>query len=406
MDKKHIIIISVYFPPIISVASNRIFAFAKYLDSSKYKISVITLLSSKSATKIEIPNVDIHYIQNKQWIKRATFAKKYPFLIHKFRAAWNIMLNKMGVNDSRSWEKQAFKTVEKCATNWINTVIISSYPTESPLAVASKIKQKHPELKWIADLRDGISNNSNYSSDYFKNNHCKIEQNVLSQSDAITSVSKPIIDYLSQKNTRKNRIIKEIRNGFDFESGNNGLFNAVFTISYVGTFYEKRNPNIFFKAIEIIIDQKLIPNFQINFVGVGGVLLVPSKLKKYISIIEKVPYSEAVELMRNSDALLLVLPVGENKGVFSGKIFDYLGVMRPIIPLIDPDDVAAELIRETGAGKVAAWDSVDQALESILWTYHLWEKKTLPNYNRDQIQSYHRKNQVMKLSQIIEDLWN
>ena len=91
---------------------------------------------------------------------------------------------------------------------------------------------------------------------------------------------------MSQKNTRKNRIIKEIRNGFDFESGNNGLFNAVFTISYVGTFYEKRNPNIFFKAIEIIIDQKLIPNFQINFVGVGGVLLVPSKLKKYISIIE------------------------------------------------------------------------------------------------------------------------
>lgn len=406
MDKKHIIIISVYFPPIISVASNRIFAFAKYLDSSKYKISVITLLSSKSATKIEIPNVDIHYIQNKQWIKRATFAKKYPFLIHKFRAAWNIMLNKMGVNDSRSWEKQAFKTVEKCATNWINTVIISSYPTESPLAVASKIKQKYPEIKWIADLRDGISNNSNKSTILKKIQKEKLEADILKSATVITSVSKPILQYLSNKNKRNDLTFHEIRNGYDFEIGNNGLFNPIFTISYVGNFYGNRNPEIFYKALEIIQSQHLIPDFQIKFVGVGGAVLVPSKLKKHVTIIEKVPYSEAIELMRNSDALLLVLPVGENKGVYSGKIFDYLGVMRPIIPLIDPDDVAAELIRETGAGKVAAWDSLDQALESILWTYHLWEKKTLPNYNIDQIQSFHRKNQVLKLSQIIEDLWN
>lgn len=406
MHRKHIIIISVYFPPIISVASNRILAFAKYLDASKYKISVITLQQSKTAAGIEIPNVEIKYIPNNQWIKRATFTKKYPFLIHKMRAAWNVLLNQFGVNDSHSWEKQALKTVENCVDNWSDTIIISSYPTESPATVASKIKVRHPEMKWIADLRDGISNNSNKSTILKKMQKGKLEADILKNATAITSVSKPIIQYLTDKSERKNLTVSEIRNGFDFECGNPGNFNPIFSISYVGNFYGNRNPDIFYKALELIQAQHLIPNFQINFVGVGGAVLVPTQLKKHISIIEKVPYSQAIELMRNSDALLLVLPAGESKGVFSGKIFDYLGVMRPIIPLIDPDDVAADLIRETGAGKVAAWNSVDEAVESILWAYRLWEKKELPNYNREQIQSFHRKNQVEKLGQIIDGLWN
>jgi len=406
MEKKNIIIISVYFPPIISVASNRILAFAKYLDASKYKITVITLQQSKNVARIEVPNVEIKYIRNTQWIKRATFTKKYPFIIHKMRAAWNVMLNQFGVNDSHSWEKQAFIAVEKSTTDWSNTVIISSYPTESPVVVASKIKLKHPEVKWIADLRDGISNNSNKSTLIKKLQKGKLEEKILKAATVITSVSKPIIQYLTLKNESKNLTFNEIRNGYDFEIGNNGLFNSIFTISYVGNFYGNRNPEIFYKALEIIQTQRLIPDFQINFVGVGGAVLVPSKLKKHISIIEKVPYPEAIELMRNSDALLLVLPAGESKGVFSGKIFDYLGVMHPIIALIDTADVAAELIHETGAGKVAAWDSVEEAVESILWAYRLWEKKELPNYNMEQIQSFHRKKQVEKLGQIIDNLWN
>lgn len=406
MDKKHIIIISVYFPPIISVASNRILAFAKYLDSSKYKITVITLLQSKNSAKINIPEIDIKYIQNRQWVKRATFTKKYSFLVHKMRAAWNVLLNQFGVNDSKSWERNAFDAIEKCVSSYSNTVLLSSYPTDSPIIVASKIKKKHPEVKWIADLRDGIVNNSNKSTVLRSKQKSTIEDNILRYADAITSVSEPILSHLNQRKNRCEITLNEIRNGYDFEFGNNGKFNPIFTISYVGNFYGNRNPDIFYKVLEEIINQKLIPSFHINFVGVGGAVLVPSKLKKHITIIEKVPYSEAIELMRTSDALLLVLPAGESKGVFSGKIFDYLGVMRPIIPLVDPDDVAAQLIHETGAGKVAAWNSVDEAVESILWAYRLWEKKELPNYNMDQIQSFHRKKQVGKLGQIIDNLWN
>jgi glycosyltransferase involved in cell wall biosynthesis len=405
VEKKHIIIVSVYFPPIISVASNRILAFAKYLDASKYNITVVCLQSANLKNEITLPGVKIIYVPNKQFIQRAGFSKKYPFIIHKLRAAWNTLLNSFGFNDNLSWEKNVFQIIGRTISIPENTVIISSYPTSSPTIVAAKIKQKYPALKWIADLRDGVSNNSSKTSFWNQQQKKQLEEIIINNADAITSVSAPILDFLKSNNSNKDIITHEIRNGFDFESGNNGNFNKIFTISYVGNFYGNRNPGIFYKALEKIIDKGLMIHFKVDFIGVGGAVSIPHTLKNLIHIKDKVPYHEAIEMMRNSDALLLVLPKGENKGVFSGKIFDYLGVMRTVIPLIDSDDVAAQLIRETAAGKVAEWDSVDDAIASILYAYHLWEKKELPPYNQEQIKALHRKFQVEKLGVIIDNLW-
>ena len=42
--------------------------------------------------------------------------------------------------------------------------------------------------------------------------------------------------------------------------------------------------------------------------------------------------------------------------MLSGKVFEYLAAERPILAAVPPDGAAAELIRETGAGVVAAPD--------------------------------------------------
>ena len=48
--KKNILIISIYYPPIQSIASNRIHSFAKYLDKEKYNVYVHTLAQKKESS--------------------------------------------------------------------------------------------------------------------------------------------------------------------------------------------------------------------------------------------------------------------------------------------------------------------------------------------------------------------
>ena len=73
-------------------------------------------------------------------------------------------------------------------------------------------------------------------------------------------------------------------------------------------------------------------------------------------------------MQRDSDALLLLIPDagGRGKGVLSGKVFEYLAAERPILAAVPPDGAAAELIRETGAGIVAAPDDVDGLREALV----------------------------------------
>ena len=86
-----------------------------------------------------------------------------------------------------------------------------------------------------------------------------------------------------------------------------------------------------------------------------------------LELIPYAPRATSLALQRDSDALLLLIPDagGRGKGVLSGKVFEYLAAERPILAAVPPDGAAAELIRETGAGVVAAPDDVD-ALRAAL----------------------------------------
>ena len=75
-----------------------------------------------------------------------------------------------------------------------------------------------------------------------------------------------------------------------------------------------------------------------------------------LELLPYAPRAESLALQRDSEALLLLIPEadGRGKGVLSGKVFEYVAVGRPILAAVPPDGAAAELIRETGAGVVAA----------------------------------------------------
>ena len=98
-----------------------------------------------------------------------------------------------------------------------------------------------------------------------------------------------------------------------------------------------------------------------------------------IELIPYAPHRRALELQRDSEALLLLIPEadGRGRGVLSGKVFEYLAAERPILALVPPDGAAAELLRETGAGVVVAPDDVDGIARELTALRDRWRAGAL-----------------------------
>jgi len=252
----------------------------------------------------------------------------------------------------------------------------------------------------VADCRDEMANNPSLISS-LKKAYTKIEQAILLNADILSTVSKPILDNFLATVGNKYLIGAEIRNGFDFEFEEKLLHNEIFTVVSAGTFYGKRKPYVFFTALERFLLQNPTKKVRLKLIGAGNSVIVPSSLFHVVETLPKVSHEGAIAQMRQADCLLLILPKVVQKGVYSGKLFEYLGCKRPILATVDKTDVAADLIQKCNAGFVADFDDVQEIEHCIEQAYTLWERKESLPMNDELIMWHHRKNQVKILNDLI-----
>ena len=98
-----------------------------------------------------------------------------------------------------------------------------------------------------------------------------------------------------------------------------------------------------------------------------------------VELIDYVPRRESLRLQKEADALLLLIPEagGRGRGVLSGKVFEYLAAERPILAIVPPDGAAAQLIRDTDAGVVAAPEDEDGIRDALRSLHARWQAGTL-----------------------------
>lgn len=116
------------------------------------------------------------------------------------------------------------------------------------------------------------------------------------------------------------------------------------------------------------------------------------------------PYSEAIDQMRHMDLNVLINPVTTRKGVYTGKLFDYISSGRPVFASVDTTDVAAELIKTVNAGYIAEFSDVQANAKMIEQAFDDWLNNTMPKVSEENRLSLHRKNQVNKLSKLIKEI--
>jgi hypothetical protein len=368
-NMKRVLILAYYFNH-NTVGAIRIRGLVKYLHDFGWEPVIITLKTSDNmfnySNIIEIPsdkpaeptennNFNIHRVMFKNniffsFLRNRTDILK--FFIH-FRNEFFYY-----PDPEKKWSNEILLASDKILNERSFDAIISTSVPFSSHIIAHRLKERYG-LPWIADLRDLWTQSHNYLySDIRKFFEESLEINTLSTADAITTVSQPLVDRLVTLHKRED--IYSINNGFVPDEVNPGepLFPK-FTITYTGYIFPKyQDPEPLFKALHKLSAIGLIDLNQVdvNFLGVEH-----SDLLKYIETygLQDVvrgwgylPRTDVLFYQRRSHLLLLLTWNNpQEKGILTGKLFEYLAAQRPILALGKYKmDGVADLLKKTNAG--------------------------------------------------------
>ena len=248
--------------------------------------------------------------------------------------------------------------------------VITTSPPNSIHLVGVAVKRA-TGVRWVADLRDSpvahVHRRSESAAVRAKEKvDLGIARLVARSADAIVGVADFISDEVRALEPR-GRVVT-IPNGSDFDDFEGLAYTPGerLRITHAGSFFGKRDPRPFLQALSdsgLDIQARFLGDFRsadrewAEGLGLGDRL----------ELIPYAPRATSLALQRDSEALLLLIPDagGRGKGVLSGKVFEYIAAGRPILAAVPPDGAAADLIRETGAGVVAAPDDVDALREAL-----------------------------------------
>jgi glycosyltransferase involved in cell wall biosynthesis len=289
---------------------------------------------------------------------------------------------------SVTWNVTAVPAAVRIARREGIDVVLTTSPPGSVHFVGAAV-QRLTDARWIADLRDPLVANPHRRDDTTAARarqaaNEQVARLVARQADAITCVSEAIADEMCGLDPRGR--VRVIGNGCDFDDFAGLEYKPAprFRITHTGSFFGKRDPRPFLQAFHDA-DLDAVVRFVGDFRSSDREWADALSLGDRLQLVDYLPRAESLRMQRDSEALLLLVPDagGRGKGVLSGKVYEYLAAGRPILAVVPPDGAAAELVRETGAGVVAAPDDVEGIRDALLELHRRYANGGLPAVELD-----------------------
>ncbi len=294
--------------------------------------------------------------------------------------------------------------------------VYSSSPPYTCSLIAKYASQK-AKLPWIAGFRDPWTDFISTPKRWFlpKMVDRKLEKSVFMTADYVECAWEGIIkDALTKYPELNSSKFVHVPNGFDSNDFPKVSYrpNPIFTLTYTGSMYGRRNPESLFRAIEELLSAgKFKPeDFKLRFVGRFGKEVTDMfKKASFSESIEEVGYvthQESIEMIMKSDALLLVVDESkESREIVPGKVYEYIGVERPLIAIGPEDGAVAKLIYETSAGDIAHQNNLQKIKSMFMQAYTNWKNGIhTSNPNQAAIRKYERRNATGRLAELLAEL--
>ncbi len=429
---KPVLIITYYWPPSGGSGVQRWLKFTKYLPEFGYEPIILTVNPEQASYPVIDESLIDEIPENTKVFKTKTFEvfnlykksvgkgeyphssfvnEPKPSLVQKTA---RFVRGNFFIPDSRvGWRKYAVRKSKQLIQRYDIKHVITTGPPHSAHLIGLDLKRKL-DVNWTADFRDPWTDiffyDQFYHTSWAKKKDASLEKNVLEVSDNVIIVSQALKDLLLEKSDKvTSDKIQVIPNGFDdkdFDLPSNPPKDE-FVITFTGSLANEANKmDVFGKVLAEVM--KEFPEVPVKFRFIGNIGPNVSDLFRVNGIdqiIEKIPYSPhhvAVQYLLNGTACFSVIKRTEkNKGILSGKIFDYLGSRKPIICIGPEDGNVAEILDECKAGKVIDYENEKGQKAYLRSLFTKWMEDPDLDIHEEAYLKYSRKNLTRQFSDLL-----
>ena len=102
--------------------------------------------------------------------------------------------------------------------------------------------------------------------------------------------------------------------------------------------------------------------------------------------------------------LLFINNAPNAKGILTGKLYEYLASMRPILAIGPEDGDAARTLNETHAGTTVDFEDKDRMKEVVKMIYQRYLENDLPDNFNTEIEHYSRRDLTKQYAKILNHI--
>lgn len=369
-----LLVISYFFPPFNSIGAVRVGKIAKYLHQGGHDVRVITArdqplqatlpLEIPAANVIATPWLNVNrpaelVLGGRRRVAERGYAPapgKAGPLRAMVRSAGGLYKSLLNVPDGEiGWLPYAWRAASRLIREWKPDAIYASSQPVTSLLVAHRLSRRFG-VPWIAELRDLWTDNHHQRHGPLRLGlERTLERRVLSSAAGMVTVSEPLAETLRARFAKPAAVVL---NGFDpddYPEPAPRPREAPLRIVYTGMVYPGRqDPSPLFQALRLLDDPGRV---EVVFYGryqhAVEELAAQHGVGEQVRAAGAIPYEESLRAQREADVLLsLMWPDPSQRGIYTGKLFEYLGARRPVLGVGLAMGVAAELIQERGVGVV------------------------------------------------------
>ena len=305
----------------------------------------------------------------------------------------------------------------------IDLIFSTSLPNTCHL-VAFILKKKF-RIPWVADFRDPWTQNPyvTYPKPVLKIEE-PMEEAVIRNADKVTTTN-PFFTkgFIMKYSDEPKEKFVTVTHGFDPDDFQKleTIVEHKFVVTYTGSFYGPRKPDVFLKAVNELLseDPSLKDQLKIRFVGSVG-RSVENVVHRYgledtVEVCGYVSHKRALEYLLNSSMLLLITGIYHKNTVkdssgrvfdeFPGKLVEYLAIGRPVLALATSEGTVARMIKSTRTGIVvhpSDKEGIKKAVRDFYSLYKRGDLKMKPDF--EEIKKYNIRMSVKKLSEVFNEV--